>query len=125
MDNLSIFLGILSLLLGGWSVYQQLRVSKYLKITAFEDFKRNALLLGSVQQCLRDLQNGNYQSAIEFAGKTEGQGQAIYQKTAGYIQFLYDYDKEMLDDWLKNGKIDDIQFSILKQYIKDVSKFNS
>lgn len=76
-----------------------------------------ALLLGNTQECIRKLQDENTKEALLAVGKAEGLAQGLLQRSIKSIYLTSNYSKELLEKWIKEGKVAEKHRDLFLQYI--------
>lgn len=96
---------LLSIAVAVWQTNKNSNLKKYIKSDAMELYSKTAILLGSAQTCLKELQLGNNSIAIQEAGRAEGMAQALFQRSIKNIYHHFDFTRKNVDEWIDKRKI--------------------
>ena len=79
------------------------------KSESFSFYMDISKLLGSIQRCLGEIRAKQVSNNIivEEAGITEGMAQVLFTQSIKKIYQQYEYSSDIIDDWIKKGKIVD------------------
>ena len=88
-----------------WQTVKNSNLKKYIKSDAMELYSETGILLGSAQACLKELQAGNSNLAIQEGGKAEGMAQALFQHSIKNIYHHFNFTRGKLDKWIDEKKI--------------------
>lgn len=116
VEVFSYCVSIASIAVAVWQTNKNSNLKKYIKSDAMELHNQAGILLGNAQSCLKDLKSGNVNEAMQDAGKAEGLAQALFQRSIKNIHHHFEYTREDLENWEKNGKIKDFHKEAFLSY---------
>jgi len=88
-----------------WQTVKNSNLKKYIKSDAMELYSETSILLWSVQTCLKEMQAGNNNFAIQEVGKAEGMAQALFQRSIKNIYHHFNFTRKKVDEWINKKKI--------------------
>lgn len=98
-------ISLASIAVAVWQTIKNTNLSKYIKSDAMELYSKTAILLGSTQTCMKELQAGNNSLAIQEAGRAEGMAQALFERSIKNIYHHFNFTRKKVDEWIDKGKI--------------------
>ena len=104
-NNVGLAISIISVGVAIWQTIRNYNIKKYIKTEAMELYTDTDMLRGAAQECLRELQSGNYSLGIQHAGIVEGISHALFTRSVRNIYHHFNYKRKDIDDWIENKRI--------------------
>ena len=71
-EIISYLVSVISIVMAIWQTIKNSNLKKYIRTEAMEVYSITSILLGSAQECLKQLQGGEYQFSHAGSGKNRG-----------------------------------------------------
>jgi hypothetical protein len=103
----TLIIALVSFSINVFQFRKQIRQRTLSRSESFSSYMDISKLLGSIQRCLEQIRLSKLTNSIiiEEAGKTEGMAQVLFTQSIKKIYHQYEYSSEVIDDWIKKGKI--------------------
>ena len=110
-------IALLGVLVAIWQIIRNHNLKKYIKAEAIELYSDTDMLRAFAQNGLASLQSGNASVGIQELGKVEGMANSLFTRSIKNIQRHFNYNRNDIEKWIKNGKIHESHKNDFLKYI--------